>query len=75
MSEHSKISLLLQTWMDYIRLSDLANAEVDAGNEELPCIWDKGVSLVGDQLLVNTELFQELKQQFKDFQQRGKKSE
>jgi energy-coupling factor transporter ATP-binding protein EcfA2 len=75
MSEHSKISLLLQTWIDYIRLSDLTNAEVDAGNEELPCIWDKGVSLVGDQLLVNTELFQELKQQFKEFQQRGKSNE
>lgn len=72
MSEPSKISALIQTWIDYIRLSDLTNAEVDAGNEEQTCIWDKGISLVGNQLLIDDELFKELKQQFLDLKKKGK---
>ncbi|MDV2998242.1 MAG: ATP-dependent RecD-like DNA helicase [Chroococcidiopsis sp. SAG 2025] len=71
MSEQAKISALIQTWMDYIRLSDLASAEVDAGSEEKTRIWDKGVSLVGDNLLLDAEVFQLLKQEFKDERQRN----
>ncbi|MBE9019921.1 DNA helicase, partial [Chroococcidiopsidales cyanobacterium LEGE 13417] len=75
MSERAKISNLIQTWMDYIRLSDLASAEVDAGSEEDPRIWDKGVRLVGDNLLLDAEVFQLLKQEFKDERQRNNSDE
>lgn len=75
MLERSRISALIQTWMDYIRLSDLTNAEVDPGDSQQPGIWEKDISLVGNQLLVSRALFQELKQQFLDLEQRGKASD
>ena len=75
MSEHLKISAIIETWMDYIRLSDLTNAEVDAGTSQQPSIWEKDVSLVGNQLLVADSLFKELKKQFLELEQKGKASD
>lgn len=75
MSEHLKISAIIETWMDYIRLSDLTNAEVDAGTSQQPTIWEKDVSLVGNHLLVADSLFKELKQQFLELEQKGKASD
>ena len=75
MSEHLKISAIIETWMDYIRLSDLTNAEVDAGTSQQPSIWEKDVSLVGNQLLVADSLFKELKQQFLELELKGKASD
>ena len=64
MSETAKIEMLLQAWMDYIYLEDLSNASVDAVTLKGQNIWDKGVSLVGDNLLLSKSLFQELKEQY-----------
>ena len=75
MSEHLKISAIIETWMDYIRLSDLTNAEVDASTSQQPGIWEKDVSLVGNQLLVADSLFKELKKQFLELEQKEKASE
>ena len=75
MSEHLKISAIIETWMDYIRLSDLTNAEVDAGTSQQPSIWEKDVSLVGNQLLVADSLFKELKKQFLELELKGKASD
>ena len=75
MANDSKLRALIQTWTDYIWFADLTNAEVDAGKEEQNCIWDKDVTLLGDQLRIEEPLFKELKQQFKEFKNKGKSNE
>ena len=64
MSETAKIKMLLSAWLDYIYLEDLSNASVDAIMPLGQNTWDKGVSLVGDNLLLSKPLFQELKKQY-----------
>jgi hypothetical protein len=64
MSETAKIEQLLSAWIDYIYLEDLSNASVDALTPWGQNTWDKGVSLVGDNLLLSKSLFQELKEQY-----------
>jgi hypothetical protein len=63
MSEKAKIAMLLPAWLDYIYLEDLSNTSVDAITPLRQNIWDKGVSLVGDNLLLSQSLFKELKEQ------------
>lgn len=63
MSEKAKIAMLLPAWLDYIYLEDLSNTSVDAITPLGQNIWDKGVSLVGDNLLLSQSLFKELKEQ------------
>ena len=53
----------------------MTNAEVDAGTSQQPSIWEKDVSLVGNQLLVADSLFKELKKQFLELEQKGKASD
>ena len=64
MSETAKIRKLLSAWLDYIYLEDLSNASVDAVTPKGQNIWFKGVSLIGDNLLLPKSLFQELKEQY-----------
>ncbi len=64
MSETAKIRKLLSAWLDYIYLEDLSNASVDAVTLLGQNIWFKGVSLIGDNLLLPKSLFQELKEQY-----------
>ena len=63
MSETAKIKMLLSAWLDYIYLEDLSNASVDAITPKGQNTWSKGVSIVGDNLLLSKSLFQELKKQ------------
>lgn len=64
MSETAKIEQILSAWIDYIYLEDLSNASVDAVTPKGQNIWFKGVSLIGDNLLLSKSLFQELKEQY-----------
>ena len=64
MSETAKINKLISAWLDYIYLEDLSNASVDAVTPLGQNTWDKGVSIVGDNLLLSKSLFQELKKQY-----------
>ncbi|MGB5632464.1 MAG: AAA domain-containing protein [Waterburya sp.] len=64
MSETAKSKQLLSAWIDYIYLEDLSNASVDAVTPKGQNIWFKGVSLIGDRLLLPKSLFQELKEQY-----------
>ena len=64
MSETAKIEQLLSAWLDYIYLEDLSNASVDAVTPKGQNIWFKGISLLGDNLLLPKSLFQELKEQY-----------
>ncbi|AFZ61361.1 superfamily I DNA/RNA helicase (plasmid) [Anabaena sp. PCC 7938] len=65
MAQESQIRDLLQTWLHYIHIENLTNAKVEAGDEDQPHIWDSGVNLVGDKLLLDESLFKQLKQPFK----------
>lgn len=64
MSETAKIKMLLSAWLDYIYLENLSNASVDAVTPLGQNTWSKGVSIVGDHLLLSKSLFQELKEQY-----------
>jgi len=64
MSETAKIKMLTSAWLDYIYLEELSNASVDAITPLGQNTWDKGVSIVGDNLLLSKSLFQELKEQY-----------
>ncbi|VEP17805.1 hypothetical protein H1P_6460001 [Hyella patelloides LEGE 07179] len=66
MSEKALIKKLLSAWIDYIYLEDLSNASVDAVTPQGQNIWDKGVSLIGDNLVLSKSKFQELKEEYFD---------
>ena len=64
MSETAKIETLMSAWLDYIYLEELSNASVDAVTPLGQNTWDKGVSIIGDNLLLSKSSFQELKKQY-----------
>lgn len=73
MLEQNTISAILQTWLDYIQLEELTNAEVDAGStDDDPHIWDKDINLLGNHLFLTESLFKELKQEYKDLKEQNK---
>ncbi|WP_196526447.1 superfamily I DNA/RNA helicase [Nostoc commune] len=65
MVEKLQIRELLKAWLDYIQVENLTNAKVEADDSEQPNIWESGVNLVGDKLLLDESLFKELKKPFK----------
>ena len=75
MTDSAKIRALLSAWLDYLHIENLSNAKVEAKDEQRPRVWDAGVSLLGDNLLLDESLFKELKQQLKDIKQKNKNSE
>ena len=64
-SAEAKIRAIMAIWLDYIRLEDLTNAKVDAQRHGVDYVWDKGVSLIGNYLLIDQTLFKTLKQEKK----------
>ena len=64
-SDEAKIRAILAIWLDYIRLEDLTNAKVDAKRHGVDYIWDKGVSLICNHLIIDKTLFKTLKQEKK----------
>ncbi len=72
LSDEDKIRAIVSSWLDYLRLEELTNAKVDAEKYGTPCVWDKGVSLIGNHLILDKILFQTLKQEFKSYQKKGK---
>jgi len=75
MEVSSKIRELQNAWLDYIAIENLCNAQVDAGSEDRPRIWEKDIRLLGDKLLLNESLFNELQQQIHHDPHKGKKEE
>ncbi len=65
LSDEAKIRAILAIWLDYIRLEDLTNAKVDAKHHGVDYVWDKGVSLIGNHLIIDKTLFKTLKQEKK----------
>lgn len=65
MAEKLQIRELLNAWLDFIKVENLSNAKVESADSEQPNIWDSGVNLIGDKLLLDESLFKELKEPFK----------
>ncbi len=65
------VKKLLSTWLASIRLEELANARVEVGDHSEQNIWERDIGLVGDRLLLDKALFQDLKQKLTTLQQRG----
>ena len=64
-SDEAQIRAIISIWLDYIRLEDLTNAKVDAKRHGVDYVWDKGVSLIGNHLIIDKTLFKTLKQEKK----------
>jgi hypothetical protein len=62
MFEISLLPLILQAWLEYLRLEDLSNAEVDKGTGIYQCVFDEEVQVVGNKVLLSRTLFARLKQ-------------
>lgn len=71
MAELSKPRALLQTWLKYIKWEDLTNSQVSAGDASRPSIWEKGVSLIGNNLRLDSSLFNEFEQQSSELLKKG----
>ncbi|WP_029631602.1 MULTISPECIES: DEAD/DEAH box helicase [Nostocales] len=74
MLDKHKIDQLLNAWLDFFYLENLSHAEVDAADDDNQ-IFDKGISLVGDNLLIEESLFKQLKQQFLALKKKGKNND
>jgi hypothetical protein len=63
MLESEKLIQIVQTWLGYIRLEELTQAEVERSSDIYSKVVDKGVQLVGNKLLLDSEVFTQFQQQ------------
>ncbi len=63
MLESEKLIQIVQAWLAYIRLEELTQAEVERSSDIYPKVVDKGVQLVGNKLLLDSEVFKQFQQQ------------
>ena len=74
-SVEAKIRAIMAIWLDYIWLEDLTNAKVDAQRHGVDYVWDKGVSLIGNHLILDKTLFKTLKQEKKAYADRNREED
>ena len=58
MSAARNVDAILNAWFDYIELDDYSNARIEAGKKDI--VQERGVSLVGDRLLIEQSTFSDL---------------
>lgn len=63
MLESEKLIQIVQAWLGYIRLEELTQAEVERSSDIYSKVVDKGVQLVGNKLLLDSEVFTQFQQQ------------
>ncbi|MFW9263522.1 DEAD/DEAH box helicase [Nostoc sp. CALU 546] len=63
MLESEKLIQIVQAWLAYIRLEELTQAEVERSSDIYSKVVDKGVQLVGNKLLLDSEVFTQFQQQ------------
>ena len=73
--DEARIRAIIAVWLDYIRLEDLTNAKVDAQRHGVDYVWDKGVSLVDNHLIIDRTLFKTLKQEKKAYADRNREED
>jgi AAA domain len=67
-----KLIQIVQAWLAYIRLEELTQAEVERGSDAYPKVIDKGVQLVGNKLMLDSEVFKQFQQQQQAAVKRGR---
>lgn len=72
LSKTEKIRSILATGLDYLRLEDLTEAKVEAIKDNEPQVWEKNVSLIGNQLMIDRTLFKTLQEKVASYQQKNK---
>jgi AAA domain len=72
MLESEKLIQIVQAWLAYIRLEELTQAEVERGSDAYPKVIDKGVQLVANKLMLDSEVFKQFQQQQQAAAKRGK---
>lgn len=75
LASEAKIRAIMAIWLDYIRLEDLTNAKVDSKRHGVDYVWDKGVSLIGNHLMIDRALFKTLKQEKKAYADRNREED
>lgn len=63
MLESEKLIQIVQAWLSYIRLEELTQAEVERSSDIYSKVVDKGVQLLGNKLLLDSEVFKQFQQQ------------
>lgn len=63
MLESEKLIQIVQAWLSYIRLEELTQAEVERSSDIYSKVVDKGVQLVNNKLLLDSEVFTRFQQQ------------
>lgn len=59
MNAAQKVDAILNAWLDYITLDDYSNAKIEVNSD---AIKQRGVSIVGDHVLIEQATFLELRQ-------------
>jgi hypothetical protein len=72
LSKTEKIRAILATGLDYLRLEDLIEAKVEAIKDREPQVWEKNISLIGNQLMIDCRLFKTLKDKVASYQKKNK---
>lgn len=78
MSNPFKIRKIIETWLDTIYLEELSNAEIESfppSSRQPQTVWDEGISLVGDHLLIKHEIFTEIKERYKKLCEKKKEQD
>ena len=57
MDNTAKVDAILNAWFDYIDLEDYSKARIDRDK-----VKDRGIKLVGDSVLIEQAIFEELQQ-------------
>jgi superfamily I DNA and/or RNA helicase len=72
MLESEKLVQIVQAWLAYIRLEELTQAEVERSSDAYSKVIDKGVQLLGNKLLLDSEIFHQFQKQQQAAVKRGK---
>ena len=75
MLEPEKLIQILTAWLEYIRLEELTSAEVEKGWGSYQKVFEGGGRLVSNKLLLDSSLFNQLRQQYLSLKRRGQEHE
>ena len=67
MDNTAKVDALLNAWFDYIALEDYSNARIEVAHRDK--VKQHGIGLVGDSVLIEQAIFEELQQKVNQRQQ------
>jgi hypothetical protein len=75
MFEPEKLIQIVSAWLEYIRQEEMTNTEVEKGWGSYQKVFDEGVRIVGNKLLLDNSDFTQFQQQFLALKRRGHEKE